>query len=368
MTERLTVFHDERVFDHDTGEGFFDAEASPFLDVPERNPENAQRLRNMVSILKRGPLKDQIGWQGAAPATMADLALFHDRAYLDELAAIPVDSRHRFSRTTVFGPGSFAVVRLAAGLTIAAARHVWSGAGKAAYALVRPPGHHAQPASADGYCFVNNIGVAIEVLRREGLTRAAVIDWDVHHGNGTQEGFYADPEILTVSLHMDHGAWGATHPQSGGADEVGTGAGKGANLNLPLPFGASNAFYLAAFDRLVAPAIRAHRPEVLFVANGQDANQFDPNGRQCLDMAGFYALGQRARALAGELCDGRLVLVQEGGYAVSYAAYCLHASLAGVLGYPLEIEDPVAYLPDNPEGVEDYLNTISRQRSNTLES
>ena len=152
-------------------------------------------------------------------------------------------------------------------------------------------GHHAQPDMADGYCFFNNIGIAIENLRNQGLKKAAVIDWDVHHGNGTQEGFYADADILTVSLHMNHGAWGDTHPQTGAVEEVGTGSGAGKNLNLPMPYGSGDKAYLRVFDEVVVPMVRRHQPEILFIAAGQDANQFDPNGRQLLSMSGFYELG-----------------------------------------------------------------------------
>ncbi len=366
MSDRMAIFHDERVLDHDTGHGFFEAQASPYLDVAERHPENGERLRNMISVLRKGPIKDGLDWHGAAPASRAQLERFHDPAYLDALEAIPPNQARWFTSTTVFGPGSFEAISVATGLAVAAARHVWDGAGRRAYAAARPPGHHAQPAMADGYCFLNNIGVAIEELRAHGLNRAAVIDWDVHHGNGTQEGFYADPEVLTVSLHMDHGAWGQSHPQTGHADEVGTGAGRGANFNLPLPCGSGDAVYLAAFDRLVAPAVTAHRPEILFVAAGQDASQFDPNGRQLVTMAGFHQLGRRARALADQLCGGRLVLVQEGGYAMSYAAYCLHATLEGVLGRQASLDDPVAYLPDPIGYLEPALDAIARDRTRAL--
>ena len=122
------------------------------------------------------------------------------------------------------------------------------GDGSIAYALLRPPGHHAQPQMADGYCFFNNIGVAIEALRARGLKRAAVIDWDVHHGNGTQQGFYDDADVLTVSLHMNHGAWGVTHPQTGDVDEVGRASGLGKNLNLPMPYGSGDAAYLRVYS------------------------------------------------------------------------------------------------------------------------
>lgn len=347
MSERLSVFFDPCVFEHDTGQGFFEASASPYLPIVEKHPENGERARNMLAVLQHGPIAEALDWHCGEVASRGELERFHEAAYIDELEAIPVDATRWFSGTTVFGPGSYQVCCAAAGQAIAAAKHVFNGDAASAYALVRPPGHHAQPQMADGYCFFNNIGVAVEALRANGLKSAAVIDWDVHHGNGTQQGFYQDPDVLTISLHMNHGAWGETHPQTGDVDEVGAGPGVGANLNIPMPYGAGDKAYLRAFDEIVIPAVRAHKPEMLFIANGQDANQFDPNGRQLLSMQGFYELGKRARALAAECCDGRLVLVQEGGYAISYAAYCLHANLDGVLGRELELQDPLAYMRED---------------------
>jgi len=358
---RLAVYYSPLALRHDTGSGVFEAEPSALLAVAEPHPENGQRIENMRSILRKGPIGDRIDWHEAPNATLDALLRFHEAGYLESLRGIPEQESRRLTATTVFGPGSFEAVCAAAGQAIGAVDHVWRGEGALAYALVRPPGHHAQPRTADGYCFVNNIGVAIEHARAGGLRRAAVIDWDVHHGNGTQEGFYADPDVLTVSLHMDHGAWGASHPQTGAPEEAGAGAGCGANLNVALPLGSGDAVYLASFDRLVAPAVERFGPELLVIACGQDANQFDPNGRNCVTMAGFHALGARARALAERCCNGRLVLVQEGGYAISYAALCLHETLAGALGQPRSLADPLAFLPDPTGRIDEVVGGIERR-------
>jgi acetoin utilization deacetylase AcuC-like enzyme len=361
MPPRIAVYFGPLALRHDTGTGVFETDPSPLLAVAEIHPESAPRLENMVSILQKGPIADRLDWSEAPPAEIEAMARFHDAAYLEKLRDIPENESRRATSTTVFGAGSWQPICSAAGQAIAAVDHVWSGAGKLAYALVRPPGHHAQPTLTDGYCFVNNIGVAIETARTRGLRRVAVIDWDVHHGNGTQEGFYTDPDVLTVSLHMDHGAWGANHRQTGAPEEAGAGDGLGANLNVALPFGSGDAMYRAAFDRIVTPAVETFAPELLVVACGQDASQFDPNGRQCVSMAGFHALGAGARALAERCCDGRLALVQEGGYAVSYAALCLHATLEGALGAAMSLPDPLAFLPDPGEHVDTTIEAIERR-------
>ena len=360
MAERLAVYFDPCIFEHDTGQGFFEARESPYLPVIEAHPENAVRVRNMYGVLQQGPIADALDWHVGAAAQRGDLERFHAAAYVDELASIPADETRWYSGTTVFGPGSYDICRKAAGQAIAAAHHVFDANGDLAYALLRPPGHHAQPDMADGYCFFNNIAVAIESLRARGLKSAAVIDWDVHHGNGTQQGYYQDPDILTISMHMNHGAWGPTHPQTGAVDEVGEGRGLGKNLNLPMPYGAGDSAYVRVFDEIIAPMVRTHRPEILFIAAGQDANQFDPNGRQLLSMKGFHELGERARSLADECCAGRLVLVQEGGYAISYAAYCLHATLEGVLRRAPGLVDPLAYMQEDTDGLDEFIKRMLR--------
>jgi acetoin utilization deacetylase AcuC-like enzyme len=215
-----------------------------------------------------------------------------------------------------------------------------------AYALVRPPGHHAGPARTDGFCVFNNTALAAAHCRLAGARRVAVIDIDVHHGNGTQAGFYADRDVLTVSIHMDHRSWGSAHPELGVAAELGSGAAAGTNVNVALPFGCGDRAYAAAFGRVVEPVVERFAPDVLVCAAGFDANQFDPTGRQCVTMSGFHDLGAGIRRLADRVCEGRVVLCQEGGYAQTYTGFCAYAFLSGLLGEALVLDDPLAYLPD----------------------
>ncbi len=196
---------------------------------------------------------------------------------------------------------------------------------------------------------MNHAAVVAERARATGIDRVAVVDWDVHHGNGTQECFYERADVLTVSLHMQHGSWGQSHPQTGSAAEIGVGDGAGHNVNLELSLGAGDAVYGASFDEVIVPILREYRPGLIVGACGQDASGFDPNGRQNLSMRGFRRIGRALAELAGEVCDGQLVLVQEGGYARTYAGYCLHATFEGVLGLDeAPLGDPLAYVPDDP--------------------
>lgn len=151
-------------------------------------------------------------------------------------------------------------------------KYVLDGHGKLAYALVRPPGHHAQPSRADGYCFLNNAGLAVQLALDSGCQKVVVIDVDVHYGNGTAEGFYRSNRVLTISLHMNHGSWGPSHPQSGDIDEAGEGDGFGYNLNIPLPNGTGDEGYVYAMNKLVVPAVQEFKPGVVILVVGQDSS------------------------------------------------------------------------------------------------
>ncbi|VVA27884.1 PREDICTED: class II histone [Prunus dulcis] len=262
---------------------------------------------------------------------------------------------------TFLNPGSWGASLLAAGTTLSAMKHVLDGHGKIAYALVRPPGHHAQPTRADGYCFLNNAGLAVQFALNSGCAKVAVIDIDVHYGNGTAEGFYRSDKVLTTSLHMNHGSWGPSHPQNGSVDELGEAEGFGYNLNIPLPNGTGDRGYRHAMTELVVPAIQKFKPEMMVLVIGQDSSAFDPNGRQCLTMEGYQEIGRIVRSLADRHCSGRLLIVQEGGYHVTYSAYCLHATLEGVLNLPTSLlSDPVAYYPEDEALAAEVIKSIKK--------
>lgn len=278
-----------------------------------------------------------------------ELQLFHSSEYVESIKAAEKEGGRRLTPTTVLSKGSYRACCAAIGTTLEAMSFVLEKTGRIAYALVRPCGHHAARSQVDGYCIFNNVGIAAEYALRRGAKKIAVIDWDVHHGNGTQEAFYEHDNVLTISIHMNHGSWGPYHPQTGQEDELGRGHGKGFNMNIPLPMGTGDEGYISAMEELVFPAIESYRPEVLIIACGQDAGQFDSDGRQLVSMAGFRRMGEQVRELANEYTRGNLLLVQEGGYAISYAAFCLHATLEGVLDSKEQLPDPLAFLPENPE-------------------
>jgi acetoin utilization deacetylase AcuC-like enzyme len=343
----IDVFWHPAVLEHDTGSGLFEGGPSELLEVPELHPENAERVRNMRSVLERGPLREQLRWRDGRLADEAELAAVHRPEYVRQIREACTAGGREFTRSTLVGADSWQPLLAAAGTAMAAGDAVLAGDAAVAYALVRPPGHHAAPARADGYCFFNHAALVAERARAAGLERVAVVDWDVHHGNGTQACFYHRADVLTVSFHMRHGSWGASHPETGTAAEVGVAAGAGHNVNVELGLGAGIRAYSQAFQQVVLPILEGHRPQLIIGGCGQDASGFDPNGRQNLAMDGFHRIGRMVAAAAERLCDGRLVLLQEGGYARTYAAYCLHATLEGVLGAERLLADPIGYLPDD---------------------
>ena len=287
---------------------------------------------------------DAIDWRDCRHATREEIAAFHTDKYIEEVLAAERNAPVRIDGSgTVVDVGSVDAVFAAAGTTIEALDAVLATERLAAYALVRPPGHHAARSMADGNCIFNNLAIAVEAALAKGCRRVAVIDWDVHHGNGTQSGFYDRPEVLTISMHMPLGSWGKNHPETGEVDEIGAGDGKGCNFNIPLPYGSGDRAYAAAMKQLVRPAVAAFEPDLIVIACGQDANQFDQNGRNLLSMTGFRELGRAARELAAEHCDGRLLLCQEGGYAITYTGFCMYAVAEGIMGVGVPMEDPLAY-------------------------
>ncbi|KAH7561303.1 hypothetical protein ACOSP7_016026 [Xanthoceras sorbifolium] len=366
--ECINVFWHDGMLSHDTGKGVFDTGIDPgFLDVLENHPENCDRVRNMLSILKRGPISPYVSWHPGRPALFSELLSFHTQDYINELVEADKAGGKMVCSGTFLNPGSWDASLLAAGTTLSAMKHILDGHGKFSYSLVRPPGHHAQPTQADGYCFLNNAGLAVQLALNSGCRKVVVIDIDVHYGNGTAEGFYQSNKVLTISLHMNHGSWGPSHPQNGSIDELGEAEGFGYNLNIPLPNGTGDKGYTYAMTSLVVPAIQKFEPDMIVLVVGQDSSAFDPNGRQCLTMEGYREIGRIVRDLADRYSDGRLLIVQEGGYHITYSAYCLHATLEGVLNLPLpQLSDPIAYYPENEAFAVKVIESIKQYQKETI--
>jgi acetoin utilization deacetylase AcuC-like enzyme len=362
VAAELAVYWHPAVLEHDTGAGLWEAAPSDLLAGQELHPENAERVENMRSVLARGPLATRIAWHEGRLASVDEVVVVHDGEYVAAIREACEAGGRRSTATTVLSAGSWNAILASAGTSLAAADAVIAGEANVAYALVRPPGHHAAPAREDGYCFFNNAALAAERFRADGAERVAIVDWDVHHGNGTQACFYERADVLTISIHMRHGSWGPSHPETGAPAESGAGAGAGHNVNVELRSGSGDAAYAEAFERVVEPVLERYRPEAVVGACGQDASGFDGNGRMNVSMDGFHEIGRRLRECA-ERSGAPLVLVQEGGYARTYAAYCLHATLEGVLGAGRLLADPLAYVPDDPAHARADIDAVCAEHS-----
>lgn len=317
---------------HDTGTGpLFGADPAtgiaPLAHLA--NPDTKRRLHELVCV---SGLVDHLTRIAGRPATDEELRRVHTAEHVDRIrteSAWPKggDAGDGFSP---FGRGGFEVAALSAGGAIAMTEAVVRGEVDNGYALINPPGHHALPQTGMGFCMFNNAAVAVRHAQAElGIGRIAVVDWDVHHGNGTQATFYDDPTVLTISLHQDN----CFPPQSGPMSDRGEGAGHGYNLNVPLPPGSGDGAVAYAAEHVVAPALAAYRPELVVVASGFDAGGMDPLARQLVTSAGFATLTRTVMDAAAATADGRLVLLQEGGYSPAYVPFCgVHtiATLAGV--------------------------------------
>ncbi|RON48317.1 class II histone deacetylase [Pseudomonas frederiksbergensis] len=299
--------------------------------------EEAQTKRRLKNLLDVSGLSAHLQPITAVALTEEQLQRVHTSAYLNVLKQLSDGNGGQLSANTPVGNGSYDIAKLAAGGVVSAVDAVLRGAVKNAYALVRPPGHHAEPDTGMGFCLLANAALAADhALEHFHLERVAIVDWDVHHGNGAQRIFWEDPRVLTISVHQD----GNYPADSGHTHEQGAGPGLGYNFNIPLPPGCGNGAYLHAFDTLILPALRAYRPQLIIVPCGFDAGAYDPLGRMMLHSNTYRAMTQRVMAVADACCEGRLVLCHEGGYEPNTVPYMGLAVIETLSELPTAITDP----------------------------
>ena len=306
----LTVFTSDRFADHLTPPGH-----------PER-VERAEVMQHVVSAWRmRGGAVQEPG-----PVTDEALLRVHDRDYV-ALIGETAGRAVALDPDTFTSPGSYDVARLAAGAACAAVDYVLDGGDRRAFAVARPPGHHAERARAMGFCLFNNVAVAAAHARARGLARIAIVDYDVHHGNGTQHTFEEDPSVLFISSHQY-----PYYPGTGAAGETGRGAGKGFTVNLPLEAGATDADYELVYTRVAVPVLRQFRPELILLSAGFDAHGRDPLAGMRLSTAQFGRLTALVADVAGDVCGGRVAAVTEGGYDLHALASSLDAAIRALAG------------------------------------
>jgi len=337
-------FHDERCFWHTGGQyaltlpvggpmgGFVQPLAAGGL--PE-NPETKRRLKNLLEV---SGLLAELQVQSAPSASEEDLLRVHPQSYVTAFREMSENGGGELGLRTPFGRGGFDLASLSAGLASAALNAVLCGEVDNAYALSRPPGHHCLPDWPNGFCLLANIAIAIEAAQAQSMAkRVVVLDWDVHHGNGTEAIYYERDDVLTISIHQEY-----NYPlDTGDIEDRGKGAGLGKNINIPLPPGPGHNSYLEVMEKIVLPAIHAHAPDVIIVACGYDAAAVDPLSRMSCSADTYRQMTRQVMDAAQSLCAGKLLMVHEGGYSEAYVPFCGHAVIEELTGTGITLDDPL---------------------------
>jgi acetoin utilization deacetylase AcuC-like enzyme len=332
-------YHDELCLWHSTGEAVLFLPVGGWLQplAGGGHPESPESKRRLKALLDVSGLTGHLAVSSAEPATVEDLLRVHTADYVERFQSLSAGRGGEIGPEALFSRGGFDIASLSAGLAKRAVVDVLDGVRRNAYSLSRPPGHHCLPDSGMGFCLLANIPIAIEAAKAtHGLGKVAVVDWDVHHGNGTQHIYYHRDDVLTISLHQEN----CFPVDTGAVDEIGAGPGRGYNLNVPLPPGSGHDTYLHAMRTIVVPALEDFRPDLIVVASGLDANAVDPLARQLLHAGSFRAMTRMVKDVADAVCGGRLVVVHEGGYAESAVPFCGLAIVETLSGRPTDVVDP----------------------------
>jgi acetoin utilization deacetylase AcuC-like enzyme len=300
-------------------------------DTGQAHPERPGRLTAVTQRLSASGLEAEVDSVLARPATLPELEAVHTATHVETVRLACERGPGAIDGDTNVSPGSWEAALLAAGGLVDACERVHARKWTNAFCAVRPPGHHAEADRAMGFCLFNNVAVAAAALRARGLTRVAILDWDVHHGNGTQHLFEDDPHVFYASLHQ----W-PLYPGTGAASERGRGAGEGATLNCPMPAGSGDAEWLRQLDDAVLPALEAFEPELLLISAGFDAHRLDPLAGCELTEDGYRALTRRLLELAERTAGGRLVSVLEGGYSLEALASSVEAHVGELVAWRSE--------------------------------
>jgi acetoin utilization deacetylase AcuC-like enzyme len=336
---KVGLVFDDRYLHHDAGQYLIGyREKYPFAEpIPHvSSPAVASRSKHLLDLFGISQVMTRI------PAFEVDdeiLLAYHTPEHVARVTEIGKTGGDTGNGAPI-GRGGDRIARLSVGGVVAATDAVMQGEVRHAYALVRPPGHHAMADHGMGFCTFANVALAARhAQKRYGVERIAILDWDVHHGNGTQDAFYDDPSVLFASIHQEDlfpVGWGHL-------DHTGEGAGTGFSINVPLPAGTGNRTYQEVIESIIVPAFEAYRPDLIMISAGQDASVMDQLGRMSLTTSAYRSMTQALRDLADVVCDGRLVIAQEGGYSELYVPYCSAAigeGLCAGIGGAGPVEEP----------------------------
>jgi acetoin utilization deacetylase AcuC-like enzyme len=333
---KIGLVRDKLFLNHSNGDG---------------HPERPERLAAIDDALARVSFADELIDLSARDATRAELSRVHDESYIARIAETDGQRFRMLDADTGAGPDSYRAALRGAGGTIAAVDAVLAGGVRRSFSLPRPPGHHAERNRAMGFCLFNNIAVAAEHARAaHGLERIAIVDWDVHHGNGTQWSFFEDPGVLYISIHEY-----PLFPGTGLVQDTGRDIGGGYTVNLPLPAGQTDSDYAIAFEQVVIPVLEEFEPELILVSAGFDCHRKDPLARMRLTAEGFRWMTRALIGVAERHSDGRIVHVLEGGYNLEALAEGVTAVLEELVADKAREPEPAAGRERASEGLENVL-------------
>jgi acetoin utilization deacetylase AcuC-like enzyme len=328
-----------------TGKIFMEHDTGPY------HPESSERLDKIYSMLEKEGLKKELVSVDLREVTDEELLQVHSKDHLEVVKGTAGKQRVHLDGDTPTSSKSYEAARLAAGSLLECVDQVIDGGLENAFAFIRPPGHHAENNRAMGFCLFNNIAVAAHhAMRKHGLKKVLIADWDVHHGNGTQHTFYEDPRVLYFSTHRY-----PFYPGTGYFDEVGEGKGKGFTVNVPLPGGSGDGEYNSVYSNILPPVARSFKPELILISAGFDIYRLDPLGGMNVSEEGLEAVASTILDLADELCGGKVIITLEGGYHVDGQARCIHRILLQMTGKAKRLKSKAAAV----EGFEELIEKVA---------
>lgn len=337
--------------------------STAFVVVPSADhhrsdhPENPDRIATVMELLEQEDVLPELSHLSPVPAAVEQLRAVHSTAMIEMIRDASAQGLRNLDADTYVTPASYEAALLAAGSCTAVVDQILSGRQRNGLALVRPPGHHAESERPGGFCLFNNAAVAARHAQVAGdIQRVLIIDFDVHHGNGTQEIFYQDGSVLFISVHLHSRFF---YPGTGSLPEIGSGPGQGLTLNVPLPPRVGDVGYDQIFDELIQPKAAAFGPELIIISAGFDAHWRDPLAYSGLTLTGYAALNRKLVQLAADLCDERILFILEGGYLRQALAYGVLNLTYVLLGQDL-IQDPLGPLPHPEASVTNLLSQLKQ--------
>jgi acetoin utilization deacetylase AcuC-like enzyme len=321
------------------------------------HPERPERLPTSMKALADAGLLEKVTVTSPRDATVAEIELVHSPKYIEQVKRVADQGGGNLDMDTAVSSATYDAALRAAGALIESVDWCQGGTSRRTFCMVRPPGHHALPSRGMGFCIFNNIAIGARyAIAKKGIERVMIVDWDAHHGNGTQEVFYEDPNVLYISLHQyPH------YPGTGWIDETGKGKGKGTTVNLPFPAGTGEADYLAAFERVILPVGKRFAPDLVMVSAGYDSHAGDLLCSMRLTDSSYRKMTDYLIGFSEDCCSGRLIVTLEGGYNLSAQARSVVQTVAGLAAFDIPGKDDAPQPTAYPDRARDVVEQCARQ-------